>query len=85
MEIAETCGQLRLKDDLLIERCSFAHLESMTSAHSKRPHRSTLEFPSPNVVTRVVGQNELSKAGSRCIMEDDMILLAVPLYFRTQE
>jgi len=43
-----------------------------------------VEASSQNVMTKAVGQNNLAETGCRCIMED-MILLAVPLYFRTQE
>jgi len=39
MQVAEALCHLRLNDDLLMERRSLAHLESITFAHSKRLHR----------------------------------------------
>jgi len=76
MQVAETLGQLGLCGNLLMEWRSFAHLQSMTSERL-RWRSSTLDALPPNV-----GQNNPSKTGSRCIMEDDMILLAVPFCFR---
>jgi hypothetical protein len=84
MQVAEALSQLGLRGDLLMEWRSFTHLQSMTSERL-RWRSSTLEALSSNAVTKVVGQNNLSNTGSRCIMEDDMILLAVPLCFRVQE
>ena len=75
MQVAETLSQRGLRGDLLMEWRSFAHLQSMTSDRLRR-RSSILEALPLNV-----GQNNPSKTGSRCIMEDDMILLAVPFCF----
>jgi hypothetical protein len=64
---------------------AFAHSFEIDDLHTLDVAPLQIGDSSLSVMTRVAAQNKLSKTGSRCIMEDNVILLAVPLHFRNQE